>query len=42
MEPSTPEATIADGIVRQLDPRWIPLQRILAAIPTVICDAYRR
>ena len=34
-EQSTPE-TIADGIVRQLDPRWIPLQRILAAIPTVI------
>ena len=34
-EQSTPE-TIADGIVRQLDPRWIPLQRILVAIPTVI------
>jgi membrane protein YdbS with pleckstrin-like domain len=28
--------TIADGIERQLDPRWIPLQRILAVIPTVI------
>ena len=35
MEQSTPE-TIADGIERQLDPRWIPVQRILAAIPTVI------
>jgi len=28
--------TIADGIERHLDPRWIPVQRILAAIPTVI------
>jgi uncharacterized protein len=28
--------TIADGIERQLDPRWIPLQRILAVIPTLI------
>jgi uncharacterized protein len=28
--------TIADGIERQLDPRWIPVQRILAAIPTMI------
>ena len=35
MEQSTAE-TIADGIERQLDPRWIPLQRILAAIPTVV------
>ena len=35
MEQSTAE-TIADGIERQLDPRWIPCQRILAAIPTVI------
>ena len=35
MELSTAE-TIADGIERQLNPRWIPLQRILAAIPTVI------
>ncbi len=28
--------TIADGVERQLDPRWIPLQRILAVIPTLI------
>ena len=35
MEQSTAE-TIADGIERQLDPRWIPVQRILAAIPTVM------
>ena len=35
MEQSTAE-TIADGIERPLDPRWIPCQRILAAIPTVI------
>ena len=35
MEESTAE-TIADGIERQLDPRWIPFQRILAAIPTVM------
>ena len=35
MEQSTAE-TIADGIERQLDPRWVPVQRILAAISTVI------
>ncbi|HVQ12412.1 MAG TPA: PH domain-containing protein [Vicinamibacterales bacterium] len=35
MEQSTAE-TIADGIERQLDPRWIPVQRILSAILTVI------
>ena len=35
MEQSTAE-TIADGIERQLNPRWIPVQRILAAIPTVM------
>jgi uncharacterized protein len=35
MEQSTAE-TIADGIERQLDPRWIPVQRILAVIPTVM------
>jgi uncharacterized protein len=35
MEQSKAE-TIADGIERQLDPRWIPLQRILAVIPTLI------
>jgi len=35
MEQSTSE-TIADGIERQLDPRWIPCQRIPAAIFTVI------
>jgi membrane protein YdbS with pleckstrin-like domain len=35
MEQSIAE-TIADGVQRQLDPRWIPVQRILAAIPTVI------
>jgi uncharacterized protein len=34
MEEST--ETIADGIERHLDPRWIPCQRIVAAIPTVI------
>lgn len=32
----TTAATIADGTERQLDPRWIPFQRILASIPTVI------
>ena len=35
MEQSTAE-TIADGIQHQLDPRWIPFQRISAAIATVI------
>ena len=35
MEQSIAE-TIADGIERQLDRRWIPVQRILAAIPTVV------
>jgi membrane protein YdbS with pleckstrin-like domain len=28
--------TIADGIERQLDPRWIPCQRLTALIPTFI------
>jgi membrane protein YdbS with pleckstrin-like domain len=32
----TTAATIADGTERQLDPRWIPCERILASIPTVI------
>jgi membrane protein YdbS with pleckstrin-like domain len=35
MEPATIE-TIADGIERQLDPRWIPCQRLLGLIPTVV------
>jgi membrane protein YdbS with pleckstrin-like domain len=35
MEQST-AGTIADGIERQLDPRWIPCQRIIGAILTVI------
>jgi membrane protein YdbS with pleckstrin-like domain len=35
MEQSTAE-TIADGIDRQLDPRWIPCQRTIGAIFTVI------
>jgi uncharacterized protein len=35
MELSTAE-TLADGIERQLDPRWIPVQRILAAILTAM------
>ena len=33
MDPATVD-TIADGIERQLDPRWIPCQRLLALIPT--------
>ena len=28
--------TIADGIERQLDPRWIPCQRLIALIATFI------
>jgi membrane protein YdbS with pleckstrin-like domain len=35
MEPAAIE-TIADGIERQLDPRWIRCQRLLALIPTFI------
>jgi membrane protein YdbS with pleckstrin-like domain len=35
MESTTAE-TIADGIERQLDPRWIPFQRVIATIPTLI------
>jgi membrane protein YdbS with pleckstrin-like domain len=35
MEQSTAE-TIADGIEHQLDPRWIPCQRIVGAILTAI------
>jgi membrane protein YdbS with pleckstrin-like domain len=35
MDQTTVE-TIADGIERQLDPRWIPCQRLLALIPTFI------
>lgn len=32
--------TIADGVARQLDPRWIPVQRIHAVISfAVICSA---
>lgn len=34
MDPATVD-TIADGIERQLDPRWIPCQRLLALIPTL-------
>jgi membrane protein YdbS with pleckstrin-like domain len=35
MEPAAID-TIADGIERQLDPRWIRCQRLLALIPTFI------
>lgn len=35
MDPITVE-TIADGIERQLDPRWVPCQRLINLIPTFI------
>ena len=38
MEQTTVD-TIADGIERQLDPRWIPCQRLSALIPTFVVAA---
>ena len=35
MDPD-PAATVADGVTRQLDPRWVTVQRIHSAIAGVI------